>query len=235
MALTTSEITRIQGYSAAEARSSIDYYNTANTAGGTKKMMHMGSLFQARILTILLNELPAQLAAKPLIPPAYQTVADDMNTYLMNGDGPGTPDYENISAWTTQHPPAVVSWSMGEFVQQVDIKDLPSISVTAAIPGGTDDEYPSVGLVQKQVFTCYVQYRLPWQQDIKRQMEALCGIEAAGDVLLAHPADTQVFWQNGKVKLIQNNTIGLQSGSNPNYSEGTLMFTAEHWGSYKLA
>lgn len=216
--LTNPEIARIQSYSIEEARQSEDVYTAALTPPGLAQPTSLGSLFEIRVLDILTQELPAQLAVSYLIPPAQQAMANRLETAM--GTGANT-----ISTWTALTPLPVQQFCIGDLQDTLEKQDFPAVTITSSLPGGTDRDYPNIGSATDNNCHIYIYYVQPYQSLLQTQVESYRAAEAIADIMTRHQGDGVVKWQNGKVHFVQRNTPVVGGEKTAQLSVGVVLFS----------
>lgn len=216
MPLSTQDTDKIKTWSASDIRDAVATWQGAQQTPGTPRMVSRATLFEARVLGVLGNLLPAALAATPLIDPAFQGVADDLAALY------GNTEMHGLTAATA---PAVASWWLGDVMLSLSKDSLPAVIVSQTLPNGVDVQPGSIGYVDDNTLSLYVFYVLPYKATARRQMEAVRGAEVIADVLRSSKEDRTVFWQNGKVVAVQRNLARPSPQGDPDFVVGMVGFS----------
>jgi hypothetical protein len=211
-------ITDVPGWTLTDLREVNDLYQTSHSTSGVVPDIFLGSQFEMRVLDILMQRLPAQLAATPLIRPEFAAMAGRVATALSDTD---ITNWSNVNAGGA--PPPVVDYQIGDVNDKLSSKLFPMIVVSGSLPGSNTVTRATIGPTVDQNYQLYVFYLLSFRPSLRRQVEANRGAEAIAAILASYQSDGLTLWQNGQVTNITRNATVTDDGVQAN--AGIVEFT----------
>lgn len=219
MPLSTDQLAAIRAWTQDDLYLAIRTYQRANPDPSSPVARAFSlSAVEFRVLDILSQRLPAQLAATTLIPAAQQDMADRLSAFY-------GPKGANVDEWTAAVPPSIaaLNYFVGDILESLEDDRLPALVVTASLPGGADEQAGAIGTLSEQTLSLAVYYVQKYSPSREVQSQALCGAEAVANILRTCRQDAVTLWKDGKVTHAGRNVSLSEKG--PRFISGLVRFS----------